>query len=250
VISFGGTLQRFQALTGTGPYTVPQCEGVILGGDFIYRADDFGTGLHSLGSILDLTPIAGGGGISGREVWMKANKNVVIRFIKAYHKAQNYILDPANKAEVVSILAALNGIYAEKIYNATINPATGLISNLLPQPQAINFTVVLRKQYGSGFQKNYVYYGFDTTACMSTPGGSVYTTSYLSQAFSEMVPPVTYTPPVQVESPATVFFCSAFDLIAVENEGEATTTGGAGLLSASWFTFLMSLMVIYAHFRK
>jgi len=251
VISFGGTLQRFQALTGTGPYTTPQCEGVILGGDFTYRADDFGTGLHSLGTILDLTTVAGGGGISGREVWLKANKNVVIRFIKAYHKAQNYILNPANKAEVVSILVALNGIYAEKIYNATVNPNTGLIPNLIPQPQAINFTVWLRQQYGSGFQKNYVYGGIDTTVCMSTPGGSVYSTAYLSQAFAEMVPPVTYTPPTQVVDAWTLFFCSGFDLIAVENEGAATTTGEAGLLSASWFTFLMSLMaMIYVHFRK
>jgi len=252
VISFGGTLQRFQALTGTGPHTTPQCEGTILGGDFIFRADDFGTGLHSLGTILDLTSIAGGGGITGREIWLKENKNVVIRFIKAYHKAQNYILDPANKAEIITLLTVINGAYAEKIYNATVNPTTGLISNLNPQPQAINFTVELRREF-SGFDKDPypVIWGFDTISCMSTPGGSVYNTAYLSQAFSEMEPPLTYVPPTQVVNSWAQAFCLTFDLFAQEIQEPILDHSSGGTLGSSWFILLVSLMVIfYANYRK
>jgi len=241
VISFGGTLQRFQALTGTGPYSTPQCEGTILGTDFVFRADDFGTGLHPLGTILDLTTIAGGGGVTGREIWLKENKNVVSRFLKAYHKAQNYILDPANKVEILSILKVLSGNYSEKIYNATVNPVTGLISDLNPQPQAINFTVELRREF-SGFEKTYpVVFGFDTVSCMSTPGGSVYSGAYLSQAFSEMVPPLTYTPPVQVVGTWAQAFCLTFDLYAVEVE---PIQNAASSLAASWLVLLMTLMAL------
>jgi len=239
VISFGGTTQRLNAMIAGS------CEGVMLNGDFTFRADALG--FRSLGSIYDITTIAGGGGVSSTETWLKANRNVAVRFLKAYYKAVNYILNPANKAEVLAILTTLSGIYAEHIYNATVSPITGAVSDLNPIPTAIASTVELRKEF-SGFQKSYpTIFGFDTTRCMSTIGGSVYTTSYLSEAYAAMVPPVTYIPPTQILTSFQQAFCLGFDLIAVEEETDAqpdATTGSASLVSASWLAILISLMAI------
>jgi hypothetical protein len=239
VISFGGTLQRLNAMVAGN------CEGVMLNGDFTFRADALG--FHPLGSIYDITDITGGGGIHATESWLRANRNVAVRFIKAYYKSVNYILNPANKVEVLSILTTLSGVYAEHIYNATVSPVTGLISSLNPLPQAIASAVELRKEF-SGFQKSYpVIYGFDTTKCMSALGGSVYTTSYLSEAYDAMVPPVTYNPPTQVLTTFQQAFCLSFDLYAVEDETNTQPDGekdSASLMSASWLAIMLSLMAI------
>jgi len=117
---------------------------------------------------------------------------------------------------------------------------------LNPQPQAINFTVELRREF-SGFEKTYpVVWGFDTVACMSTPGGSVYNTAYLSQAFGEMEPPVTYVPPTQVVGPGEQAFCLTFDLYALETQQPAAIDNNSGSsLVSSWFILMLSLMVIF-----
>ena len=147
VIVTGGTPGRYADLTAG------RFDATILNAGYQFRAE--AGGMNTLGGISDAqSPFMGGSAVA-LQSWLDANPDVAIRFIRAYLKGQRYVLDPANRDEVVAWLtadAAGSATVAEKTYQVLTTSGDGLIPNGELDRQALLGTASLRDSFG----------GFDT----------------------------------------------------------------------------------------
>ena len=147
VVVTGGTPFRYADLLA-GKF-----DATILNSGYQFQAAD--AGMNTLGNISDAaSPFAGGSAVA-LQSWLDANPSVAVRFVRAYITSQQYVLDPANKAEVLAWLTADakgNASVAEKTYQTLITPGDGLIPNAQIMKQPLYGTASLRDSFG----------GFDT----------------------------------------------------------------------------------------
>ena len=147
VIVTGGTPGRYADLTA-GKF-----DATILNAGYQFRAEQ--AGMNTLGGIRDAqNPFMGGSAVA-LQGWLDANPAVAVRFIRAFLQGQRYVLDPANRDEVIAWLTADAGdaVVAEKTYEVLTTPGDGLIPNGELDREALFGTASLRNSFG----------GFDTT---------------------------------------------------------------------------------------
>jgi ABC-type nitrate/sulfonate/bicarbonate transport system substrate-binding protein len=109
--------------------------------------------------------------------WLGAHEDVAIRFLHAMKRGTDYVLDPANKAEILAILPADgNADTAERIYQMYITEAKGgLVPNLELDRKGLLATAQLRQTWG----------GWDTPqnfAWLTSPASGAFDLSYWRRA--------------------------------------------------------------------
>lgn len=149
VIVTGGTPGRYADLVND---TIRKFDATILNAGYQFRAAE--KGMQTLGGIRDAQDPFMGGSAVALQSWLDANPDVAVRFIRAYLKAQRYVLDPANKVEVLNWLTADAGspTVAEKTYEVLVTAGDGLIPNGELDRPGLYGTASLRGSFG----------GFDT----------------------------------------------------------------------------------------
>jgi ABC-type nitrate/sulfonate/bicarbonate transport system substrate-binding protein len=169
VIVTGGTPGRYADLVA-GKF-----DATILNAGYQFRAEE--KGMQTLGGIRDAAnPFMGGSGVALRS-WLDEHPDVAIRFIRAYVRGQRYVLDPANRDEVIAWLTADAGsaLVAEKTYEVLTTAGDGLIPNAELDRQGLFGTASLRDSFG----------GFDTPQnidWLTTPASGVFDLSYWRRA--------------------------------------------------------------------
>lgn len=151
-------------------------DATILNAGFQFQAA--AKGMQTLGGIRDAAdPFMGGSGVALRS-WLDANPDVAIRFIRAYVEAQQYVLDPANKDEVMAWLTADakgNASVAAQTYQILITPGDGLIPNGEIDRPGLYGTASLRDSFG----------GFDEPQnldFLTSPASGMFDLSYWQRA--------------------------------------------------------------------
>jgi ABC-type nitrate/sulfonate/bicarbonate transport system substrate-binding protein len=146
IVVTGGTPGRYADLTAG------RFDATILNAGYQFRAAE--GGMNTLGGIRDAqNPFMGGSAVALRS-WLDANPDVAIRFIRAYLRGQRYVLDPANRDEVLAWLTADAGsaTVAAKTYEVLTTVGDGLIANGELDRAGLLGTASLRNSFG----------GFDT----------------------------------------------------------------------------------------
>jgi ABC-type nitrate/sulfonate/bicarbonate transport system substrate-binding protein len=130
-------------------------------------------GLHTIARVRDVLGPYLGIVCGARRAWAEANRDLVVRFIRAYAKGLAAIYDPSNRAIVEAIvLANVSGMtpqLAAKAYAIYVNDDTGFFRKPRFDPQAIETVLALRSKYGVP-QKAF------------TDAGQYYDASYLEAA--------------------------------------------------------------------
>jgi ABC-type nitrate/sulfonate/bicarbonate transport system substrate-binding protein len=113
--------------------------------------------------------------------WLDAHGSVAVRFLRAMKRGTDYVLDPANKAEVLAILPADgNAATAERIYQMFITEAGGgLIRDLNLDRKGLLATAQIRETWG----------GWDTPRDLNwvaSEKSGVYDLSYLEEALKSV----------------------------------------------------------------
>jgi hypothetical protein len=82
--------------------------------------------------------------------WLKQNREVAVRFTRAYHNATQWVLDPANREEALSLLVTpmIPRAVAEQIYEKQIPEGVGLIPALSIEQEALYNVLALRQEFG------------------------------------------------------------------------------------------------------
>ncbi len=168
VVSVGGVFQRFQSLLTN------QSDATLLVAGFDTKAELAGMNrLDHVNTIADpyLSTVW-----AGLRPFLHDNKDVAIRFLRAYLRGVAFVLDPANKATVVSYLVdpTTSAFAAEKIYQAQLK-SDGIIADGSMNPVGIYNVLKLREEYN----------GFDQPQNLfirSMEAGGLYDTYYLHHA--------------------------------------------------------------------
>jgi ABC-type nitrate/sulfonate/bicarbonate transport system substrate-binding protein len=98
VKSVGGTGQRLEALTKDKTYAA-----AIMNPPFSIRAEK--AGLKVLGTVADAIGAYQGSAAFVLRPWGTANTDALVKYTQAYIEGMRWMLDPANKAEAVALLA-------------------------------------------------------------------------------------------------------------------------------------------------
>ncbi|HEX2780401.1 MAG TPA: ABC transporter substrate-binding protein [Gemmatimonadaceae bacterium] len=161
-----GTPARFTRLQAG------EFDATILNAGFQFRAE--AAGFPVLGQIRDAAdPFMGGSGVA-RRAWLDENQDLAIRFIRAYVAAENYVLDPANKPELIAQLtreANGNTLVANKTYDLLLREGEGLTPEASIDLKGLFETASLRASFG----------GFDTPQnlqYLTSPASGMYDLSY------------------------------------------------------------------------
>lgn len=170
VVTTGGTPFRYNDLLA-GKHAA-----TILNAGFQFRAED--AGLVRLGELPDAQdPFMGSSAVALRG-WLDANPDVAERFVAAYLKATQFVLDPANEAAVMQVLTAQaggNASVAARAYAVLVDPKQGLIPDGDIDHKRLLGTATLRDSFG----------GFDepqNLRWLTTPASGLYDLSYVRQA--------------------------------------------------------------------
>jgi ABC-type nitrate/sulfonate/bicarbonate transport system substrate-binding protein len=87
-----------------------------------------------------------------RRSWAEANRDLVVRFIRAYAKGLEAMYDPANRSIVEAILVAnVTGMtpeLASKAYNIYVSDKTGFFKKPVFDPEGAKTVLALRSKYG------------------------------------------------------------------------------------------------------
>ncbi len=120
-----------------------------------------------------------GGVATATRGWLDTHKDVAVRFLRAMKRATDYVLDPANKGEVLATIpAGDNAAVAERIYEMFVTDHRGgLIRDLTLDPKGLLATAELRETWG-GWDKP-----LNLDSLMSEKSG-VYDLSYLREALN------------------------------------------------------------------
>ena len=165
-----GTPARFTRLQAG------EFDATILNSGFQFRAE--AAGYPVLGQISDAAdPFMGGSGVARRD-WLDANPDLAVRFIRAYVAAENYVLDPANKSELIAQLtteASGNALVANKTYDLLLRQGEGLTPEASIDMKGLYETAKLRDSFG----------GFDTPQnleYLTSPASGMFDLSYWRMA--------------------------------------------------------------------
>ncbi len=117
---------------GTGPRSAAMMADPLLAAGMINPPFSFTVrekGLKSLGTQFDLLgPYQATGAFVMRQ-WVGANADTLAAYLAAYIEGQRHVLNPANRAEIIALLAArfnLSSAVAEGTYEAVVAPGSGL----------------------------------------------------------------------------------------------------------------------------
>ncbi len=169
VVLAGGGLQRYQALL-RGEF-----EATLLNGGFETRAANAGYVL--LNSVCDVAYPYLGGVAAAKTGWLEQNRQVAVRFVRAYYNATEWVLDPANREEAINLLMMPNVSrqVAEELYKLQVQDDVGIIPDLSIERKALYTVLKLREEFN----------GFDQPQDLkklSKEKGGIYDLSYLSKA--------------------------------------------------------------------
>ena len=122
VRAVGGSTARAAALVAN-----PELAGGMLNPPFAFMVKE--KGLKSLGTQYSLVGAYQATGAFVMRKWATANAGVLERYLAAYIEGQRYAMNPANRAEMVKLLAErfkLSPAVAEGTYAALTNAGSGL----------------------------------------------------------------------------------------------------------------------------
>ena len=165
VIVTGGTPGRYADLLAN------RFDATILNSGYQFRAA--AAGMNTLGNIADAASPFMGGAVVSTQTWLDAHSDAAIRFLRAMTRAQQYVLDPANKDEIIAWLTAdsHDANVALNTYNVLVTPGDGLIPDMGLDKKDLRGTAELRNSFG----------GFDTEPnidWMTTPASGMYDLSF------------------------------------------------------------------------
>lgn len=122
VKALGGTPQRLQAMMSDKA----NAAAAVISPPFTFQAAAFG--LKDMGSATRYIGAYQSGAAVVMRPWAKANADTLVRYIRANIEARRWLLDPANKAEVVKLLAdrlRLTPEIAMRSYAVITDPTDG-----------------------------------------------------------------------------------------------------------------------------
>jgi ABC-type nitrate/sulfonate/bicarbonate transport system substrate-binding protein len=144
VVITGGTDKRYEDLIANQANS----QMVLIHTGLPERAE--AKGMTRFGTMLpDAVSAYSGVVATATRSWLDAHGDVAVRFLRAMKRGTDYVVDPANKAEVLAILPADgNAATAARIYEMFINEANGgLIRNLNLDRNGLLATAQLRQTW-------------------------------------------------------------------------------------------------------
>jgi ABC-type nitrate/sulfonate/bicarbonate transport system substrate-binding protein len=172
IVTVGGTPIRLAALRA---HTI---DATLLNSDSYVRAVN--DGFNVLAPVSDVANPYFGGGASARNSWLTANRDVAVRFIRAYVRGHQWALDPANKTAAVALLAGLPNTppaLATQIYDALFDP-TGLIPRARLDRRGL-YNVLALRQASGGFEQP------ENLRFLDSPFSGLYDLSYYRRAVDD-----------------------------------------------------------------
>jgi ABC-type nitrate/sulfonate/bicarbonate transport system substrate-binding protein len=171
VVVIGGTPIRLAALrAGT-------IDATLLNSDSAVRAA--AEGMIPLGSVAEIGSPYLGGVASAPRSWLQANPAVAVGFIRAYFRAQRWVMDPANRDEAIQLLVrpGTTTQIAEQIYDQLLG-ATGLVPDARFDRKGLLAVLRLRDRFG-GFEQE------QNLAYLDTPASGLFDLSYYRRATND-----------------------------------------------------------------
>lgn len=143
LVAVGGSAQRFQALK----------EGKVAGVLLSMPYDDMAKqqGFVPLVEARDVVDTFLATTWVGRRSWAAKNADLLVRFIRAYIKSVDWLSDPSNQKEAVSIVAKKQKVSEEvtaKRLAQEMNPATATIPKAVIDVRGIEVVMQLRAEAG------------------------------------------------------------------------------------------------------
>ena len=179
VVVTGGTPGRFADLLA-GKF-----DATILNSGYQFRAE--AAGMSVLGQMHDAVNPSMGGSIVVLRGWLDTHENTAIRFERAYIRGTRFVLDPANKDEILAWLTADakgDAVVAQRTYAVLVTVGDGLIPNGGIDTQGLRGMAALRSSFG----------GFDTPQnidWLATPASGVYDLGAWYKASASLNPGLT-----------------------------------------------------------
>lgn len=144
VKAVGGTQPRAAAMAST-----PELAATLLSPPFSFTLRD--QGLKSLGRVADLLgPYQATSAFIMRK-WGEENPVLLECYIAAYIEAARYAMNPAHRAEMISLLAErfkLAAAIAEKTYEALMTPGFGMASDARLDMEGFRNVLAIRADIG------------------------------------------------------------------------------------------------------
>ncbi len=138
----GGTPQRLEAMERSADNAA-----AMLNPPFSFAARD--KGLKSLGRAIDILGPYQAGGAFVMRPWARANAPLLERYIAAYIESVRMTMDPANRAQVVSLIATRlkqDSKVAERTYQALMEPRFGLAPDAKFDMEGFKAVLALRAE--------------------------------------------------------------------------------------------------------
>jgi ABC-type nitrate/sulfonate/bicarbonate transport system substrate-binding protein len=172
VVAVGGVADRYTALLND------EFDATLLSGGFETRAAN--AGYQLLDSVYDIaSPYLGVVG-AAKDSWQEANRDVVVRLIRAYRDATAWCVDPGNRDEAVDLLAALPNTdrpLAEQLYDVQLRPGVGIVPDAGIDPAALATVMAMRAEF-DGFEKP------QDVDQLATEEGGIFTLQYYEEALA------------------------------------------------------------------
>jgi len=172
VVITGGTDRRYEDLVAGKP----DSQMVLIHTGLPERAE--AKGMNRFGAMFpDAVSAYTGVVATASRGWLDAHGDVAIRFLRAVKRGTDYVLDPANKAEILALLPGDgNAATAERIYQMYITEAKGgLIPTLELDPKGLLATAQVRQTWG-GWDKP------QNFEWLTSPASGAFDLSYLRRA--------------------------------------------------------------------
>jgi ABC-type nitrate/sulfonate/bicarbonate transport system substrate-binding protein len=140
----GGVLQRFQALMEK------KHAGTLLLSPFEVQAE--ARGFNRLANATDVLGRYQGLVGGARRAWAEHNRDAVIGYIRAFSEAVDWLYEPRNKEEALSILLKnlpnANAQAAETAYKVLLSPTDGFQKKAKIDMEGVRTVLALRSKYG------------------------------------------------------------------------------------------------------
>jgi len=144
VVTAGGVLQRFQALMEK------KHAGTLLLSPFEVQAE--ARGFNRLANATDVLGRYQGLVGGARKAWAEQNREAVIGYIRAFSESVDWLYDPRNKEEALSILLKnlpnANAQAAETAYRVLLSPTDGFQKKAKIDLEGVKTVLALRSKYG------------------------------------------------------------------------------------------------------
>ena len=137
---------------GTGPRAAamvadPQLAAGMINPPFSFSVRD--KGLKSLGSQFDLLGPYQATGAFVMRPWAVLHADVLTQYLAAYIQGQRYVLNPANRLEMVALLVTsfkLSQAVADGTYDALVKPGSGLAPDARFNPDGFKTVLAIRAE--------------------------------------------------------------------------------------------------------